>query len=106
MKFLVISALMVFAQASFAGDLDGSMFCRTVNMGGAFGQPAGEGLHCVSFEADVMRDNANTFFGNPPTTKHYEVEGSLMMNKGVASGYEIVGETIVMKESGAVLVRK
>lgn len=56
---------------SFAGELDGKEFCRTVQTGGMFGQPVGEREHCVSFNNNVMNDNADTFFGNPPESINY-----------------------------------
>ncbi len=56
--------------------LSGNEFCRIIDTGGMFGQPRGKGEHCVKFlDANKVKDNANTFFGNPPETGTYSVAG-------------------------------
>ena len=57
------------------GPIEGKSYCRTVETGGMFGQPKGKRSHCVSFNEGIATDNANTFFGNPPTRKRYFVNG-------------------------------
>ncbi|HEY8269591.1 MAG TPA: hypothetical protein VIG33_01780 [Pseudobdellovibrionaceae bacterium] len=103
--FILIAALSAFANA---GELDGMTFCRKVETGGMFGQPKGTREHCVSFKEDVMTDNANTFFGNPPECFSYTIENSKIINsdKNSDTGYEIQGEAIVVPETGAVLTLK
>jgi hypothetical protein len=72
MAILTLGAL--YATASEIDiDLDGKEFCRVVETGGLFGQPKGLREHCVSFYEGKMSDNANTFFGNPPTRVDYSI---------------------------------
>src|SRR5665647_1728208 len=74
-----VLSLIQFAFA-FGGDLDGKTFCRSVKSGGMMGQPAGVRSHCVAFEDGKASDNANTFFGNPPSHYAYSVKGVKIMN--------------------------
>ncbi len=55
--------------------LNGKKFCRIINSrDGLFGRPCGvTGEHCVSFLQGKMHDNADTFFGNPPTNSPYKL---------------------------------
>lgn len=80
---LTISTVILFsisaAATQKASPLDGRTFCRTIKVEpGFFGQPAGMREHCVSFNGRMMRDNANTFFGNPPSQEKYKlIEGAI-----------------------------
>lgn len=56
--------------------LEGKTYSRPIVSDGSFGQPKGKRNHSVSFESGYMRDNANCFFGNPPSVKPYRLEGS------------------------------
>ena len=75
-KLFILSILVLTAVQAQAGILDGKTFCRTVKTDGFFGQPRGSRQHCVSFAKDMMTDNANTFFGNPPETLDYSYVNS------------------------------
>ena len=56
--------------------LTGKEFCRMVETGGFFGQPEGKSEHCIQFlEGKKVKDNANTFFGNPPQYGTYSLVG-------------------------------
>lgn len=111
MKALVVSVLLgisTFAYANTLIDLDGKTFCRTVNMGGMFGQPSGDSEHCVSFKDGRMTDNANTFFGNPPETLAYRLSGKqieVQFQNKWEERYRQQNDQIV-NESGAVLKLK
>ena len=77
MKKAILAAVMLLSASAFADSvLDGKSYCRTVETGGVFGQPAGKRQHCVSFANGVATDNANTFFGNPPERAAYQVNGN------------------------------
>lgn len=69
MKALVIAMVSLVAFNASAAEV----YCRTVSTGGMFGQPAGQGQHCVSLDNGKLTDNANTFFGNPPETLPYKI---------------------------------
>jgi hypothetical protein len=64
------------AMATVPGRLDTRSYCRKIVSDGSFGQPKGERKHCLRFENFRVTDDANTFFGNPPETFHYSVDGS------------------------------
>jgi hypothetical protein len=69
--------------------LDGKIYSRTVKTGGLFGQPAGERKHTLAFHAgNLVEDNANTFFGNPPETSPYELQGRdvVILRDGAEAG--------------------
>ena len=51
--------------------LEGKRFCRAVG---------DAGQHCVSFADGIMRDNANTFFGNPPESIPYALSAGVIQN--------------------------
>ena len=78
MKTLIISAMLLASQMVFAaqGPLDGRTYCRTIISDGGFGQPKGQIKHCLSFSKGIVRDTANTFFGNPPESAKYTVRGN------------------------------
>ena len=60
--------------------LDGKKFCRMVETGGMFGQPAGKREHCIKFlEGKKVEDNADTFFGNPPEKGTYSLVGKTII---------------------------
>ncbi|MCX6124995.1 MAG: hypothetical protein NTV34_09650 [Proteobacteria bacterium] len=64
-------------------------FCRNVETGGMFGQPKGVREHCIQFIDDVkVTDNANTFFGNPPQTGVYFLDGHTLVTQFVTRGQE------------------
>lgn len=88
--------------------LDGKSFCREVSTGGMFGQPVGVRNHCVSFDNGTATDNANTFFGNPPEHFEYIVQGVQIVNAttGEATSYDVAGDTLVIRKTGAVLTLK
>lgn len=89
------------------GPFDGQMFCRTVETGGMFGQPKGKRAHCLSFANGAATDNANTFFGNPPSRYPYELRENVLVNAGTgdATSYVYENGNLVIAETGAVLVR-
>jgi hypothetical protein len=59
-----------------AVELDGKVYSRIVHSDGLFGQPATDRTHSVKFlEGGLVMDNASTFFGNPPETNPYALEG-------------------------------
>jgi hypothetical protein len=91
-----------------AGELDGLKFCRSVQTGGMLGQPEETRLHCVSFNNDVATDNENTFFGNPPESYHYTVNGASIINAdtGKPTSYMIQRNDIVITETKDVLSRQ
>lgn len=107
-KLVIMTTLSLFSTFAFSGELDGLTFCRQVKSGGMFGQPSGIRNHCVSFGKDLAKDNANTFFGNPPEIFSYRVEGGIIINsdKNTDSGYEVQGNDIIIRETGAVLIRQ
>lgn len=114
MKKMTVAILMILASSvaqattpKQGGLLDGSKFCRTVKSEGHFGQPKGQRQHCLTFRAGTATDNANTFFGNPPEHFAYEVYGNELINleDGKATGYVLVGDSLVIAETGAVLKR-
>lgn len=65
-------------------------FCRSVQTDGSFGQPVGVRQHCLTFINGVqVTDNANTFFGNPPQTGTYLLQGLTLVTEFVTrSGVE------------------
>ena len=77
--FVSVLSVILFSVCSFAsstqsGQLDGAQYCRTIKIkAGFFGGPAREGRHCVDFSQGKMHDNADTFFGNPPTNSPYKL---------------------------------
>ncbi len=93
--------------AAFADDvsglLDGNTYCRTVQTDGSFGQPVGERQHCVSFANGLMRDGANTFFGNPPSSDKYRVSVQTLNSKGKWVDEYTLGEEILENSVGAIL---
>ncbi len=107
MKALLVGLLAIASVSAFSidGELDGKKFCRSVTSGGMMGQPAGTRLHCISFKGGRATDNANTFFGNPPQTFTYALNGKKVMNVDTnkKTGYELVNKNLVMKETGRVL---
>ncbi len=88
--------------------LNGKSFCRTVETGGYFGQPKGKSEHCVKFENNIMTDNANTFFGNPPSHIQYQVinDKIIDMTTNQETGYALQGNHIVRTASGTILLQK
>ena len=102
-----ILGLMIISSTAMAGVLDDSTYCRTVKIGGAYGQPKEKRKHCISFKDDKATDNANTFFGNSSETFNYDLEDGQVINTDTnkKAGYEIHdgGDTLTM-ESGAVLL--
>ena len=61
----------------------GKSYQRTFVTEPIFGQPGGEKIHSLSFTEDTVTDNANTFFGNPPETKPYKLDGDIVIIDGV-----------------------
>lgn len=60
--------------------LAGKSYCRTVVSNGEFGQPRGKRQHCLTFvNATKVVDNSPTFFGNPPKTGVYLLEGHTLV---------------------------
>ncbi len=107
-KTMALSLLaMVLSASAFAGGLDGKEFCRTLRSGSLMGQPDRERTHCVSFAENVMTDNGNTFFGNPPESIHYVlVDGKVLVVRdgNLMADYSFDKTRNVLKnESGAVL---
>ncbi len=86
--------------------LSGKTFSREIMRDGSFGQPKGKGYHQVSFKNDRMCDNANTFFGKPPTNLPYKVNGNEILvaefDEPEATKYTIDGDTI-RNNVGAIL---
>lgn len=78
MIFAVGILLVSVSALAESGVLDGKSYCRTIISEGMFGRPKGKSLHCVSFQAGVASDNANTFFGNPPERSGYKVNGRIV----------------------------
>jgi len=77
---LILALVLSIPLVAAAGELDGKEFCRTIVSDGMFGQPAGERTHCVRFNDNVMTDDANTFFGNPPESINYVlVSGKILV---------------------------
>lgn len=75
--------------SSSSQSLAGKAFCRSVVSNGGFGQPAGVREHCLTFvnKAQVI-DNANTFFGNPPQTGTYLLQGLTLVTEFVSPAGE------------------
>ncbi len=90
--------------------VDEKMFCRTIVRDGSFGQPKGEAQHCVRFSNGKMADNANTFFGNPPTLEDFKVVGNKIITTSGAKEIARIAFTIVdrklVNEVGAVLTEQ
>lgn len=106
--FLAFALFATGAQATspiYAEPLDGMKFCRTMSSDGLFGQPEGDFIHCVSFEAGWATDNANSFFGNAPEGFDYSVWEDVIFNlhTGKATEYKISDEGLVMVSTGVVL---
>lgn len=60
--------------------LVGKSYCRTIISNGQFGQPKGKRQHCLSFITTMkVVDNSPTFFGNPPQTGVYLLEGHTLV---------------------------
>jgi hypothetical protein len=107
---LLFAGLIVISSSVFAGELDGKTFCRTVVRDGMFGQPKREAQHCVSFKENTMKDNADTFFGNPPSSLKYVLASGkiLVVNGGnLESPYSVDESFTQLSNSvGTVLVLK
>lgn len=71
----LIAMISGYAFSAETAPLDGKSFCRKVISDGMFGQSKGERHHCISFDEGRATDNANTFFGNPPESAEYQVDG-------------------------------
>jgi hypothetical protein len=106
--YFTSSIILLLPVLASAGQLDGLTFCRTVKAEGLFGQTSGDWTHCVSFTNNIARDDANTFFGNPPESFHYVVKGDSIIDgdSGKPSSYIIDGDDIMIAESKVVLSRK
>ena len=102
--FKIISLLALFSACStFATGktdtyLEGKTYCRTVKTDGTFGQPKGTRQHCVSFNDGLMRNNANTFFGNPPSRSPYSIVKGTKVYVVQKNGEKQL-EFIILKES-------
>ena len=95
------------AQAITAQELKGSEYCRTVYSEGYFGQPVGEREHCVTFYENDLMDDANTFFGRPPETFQYQVQGDVILilkDHQWVPEYTLVGNEL--RKNHIVLVKK
>lgn len=79
-KMILMAGALLISASAIAGNgiLDGKSYCRTIVSDGMFGQSKSERLNCVSFEAGVASDDANTFFGNPPEHSAYKVNGRIV----------------------------
>lgn len=69
-------------------DLDGKKFSRTLTDTGWFGQPKGDRDQVLEFEDGYLKDNANTFFGSPPTRLEYFLDGNNIMVVNEYTGVE------------------
>ena len=96
MKTLITIACILSANSAFAlaGPLDGKTFCRQVQTGGMFGQPAGARKNCISFDKGFATDNANSFFGNPPSVEAYQTDGTKVTFG--QSSYVLIDQGITM----------
>ena len=76
---------------------DGYSYCRKV----------GEREHCLTFEDGQMSDNANTFFGNPPETKAYQLIDTDILDAagGIVYTYSPNDDTIA-NDAGAIFFRQ
>lgn len=89
-------------------NLEGKTFSREIKRDGSFGQPKGIAYHQVSFENGTMFDNADTFFGSPPSRESYKVNGNSILASDIdepevfSERYIIDGDTI-KNTAGAVL---
>lgn len=107
MRTLLIALFTLTSLSAFSidGQLDGKKFCRSVTSSGMMGQPAGTRLHCISFKGGRATDNANTFFGNPPSSYTYTLHGTKLFNVDTNknTGYTLKAGNLVMKETNRVL---
>jgi hypothetical protein len=93
--FATILSVFLFSTVSFATSLmpdplEGSQFCRTIQVStDFFNRPASNFSHCVYFFRGNMKDNANTFFGNPPSTKKYKLSQAVIYVKNDRNGWEM-----------------
>lgn len=102
MKYILAFLVLMFGNLSFAGELDGKNFCREVKTDGSFGQPRGVRNHCVSFNENVMTDNANTFFGNLPESVRYVLVANkvLLVRDGKLYSDYVVDEELKTLKNG------
>jgi hypothetical protein len=85
----------------------GKQFCRIVKGDGTLGTPIGEFNHCVSFTENEATDTASSFFGNPPETLQYRVQGDLVEFKRDdqwTTEYKIEKDTL-KNDAGAILTK-
>lgn len=89
--------------------LAGKTYSRTFVTKPLLGRPGGKQTHFLKFSADGLSvvDNANTFFGNPPATYNYELEGLLLKvteeNNHIAKYTLSADGKTLTSETGAVL---
>jgi hypothetical protein len=89
--------------------LAGMTYSRTFVTEPIFGQPGGERTHSLAFDEDFVVDNADTFFGNPPSTHPYRVvDGEVQLLSDadqVLGSYALSADmlTLTNNETGAVL---
>ncbi len=92
--------------------LAGKIFSRKVTTSGSFGQPSSVREHVIKFSPDGVHvtDNANTFFGNPPSTGTYRLKSNVIRitaEQGFVSTYFLTkdGKTIHNGEGQTLTLR-
>jgi hypothetical protein len=85
--------------------MEGKTFTREIVSEGHFGQPKGIRSHTVSFNNGLMCDDADTFFGSPPTIQPYEVIGGVIMVDDKPE-YTIIDNKTIGTDNGVILKLK
>lgn len=90
--------------------LEGAIFSRDVQGKGEMGSPIGSFKHSLKFiSATEVIDNGSSFFGNPPATYSYEIQGSVLtvrINAETEEDYQIAADGKTLTLGQMVLTRQ